>query len=220
MGKKPAGIKNVDEASGIILKYLNEQNRPYNAGDIHSNLHNTIGKTAVTKALAALAADGKIIEKINGKAKIYYPDQSQFEKMDPAQLAEIDQEIQGLKDEISQLTRDCSALSSELGGLTSSLTTADAQKELQELEEETANYDARLEPLRNSSEQVSEADRKQVEAALEKNIKFWRKRKRMGNDILGAILENYPKPKKKLYDDIGIETDEAVGVDMNAVVST
>lgn len=41
---------------------------------------------------------------------------------------------------------------------------------------------------------------------------MWRKRRRMAMDILDAILEGYPKKKKDLFDDIGIETDEDVGV--------
>ncbi|KAK2157018.1 hypothetical protein LSH36_200g01015 [Paralvinella palmiformis] len=44
------------------------------------------------------------------------------------------------------------------------------------------------------------------------SVKVWRKRKRMTNDILDAILEGYPKKKKDLLEEIGIETDEEYNV--------
>ena len=40
----------------------------------------------------------------------------------------------------------------------------------------------------------------------------WRKRKRMATEILDSILESWPKSKKSLYEEIGVETDESVGV--------
>ncbi|KAI0231510.1 Homologous-pairing-like protein 2 [Lamellibrachia satsuma] len=48
--------------------------------------------------------------------------------------------------------------------------------------------------------------------ARTKYVKEWKKRKRMANDILDAILEGYPKKKKDLYEDIGIETDDDLKV--------
>ncbi len=33
-------------------------------------------------------------------------------------------------------------------------------------------------------------------------------------DVTDAILENYPKSKKVLFEDVGIETEEDVGVKM------
>lgn len=39
----------------------------------------------------------------------------------------------------------------------------------------------------------------------------YRKRKRMCNDMVDAIMEGYPKTKKALIADIGLETDEEVG---------
>ena len=43
-------------------------------------------------------------------------------------------------------------------------------------------------------------------------IKEWRKRKRLTTDILDAILEGYPKKKKDLFEEVGIETDDDAGV--------
>ena len=40
----------------------------------------------------------------------------------------------------------------------------------------------------------------------------WRKRKRIATDIVDAVMEGYPKRKKDLYEEVGLETDEEVGV--------
>ena len=43
-------------------------------------------------------------------------------------------------------------------------------------------------------------------------LQEWRKRKRSCVDVINSILENYPKSKKILLEDIGVETDEDAGV--------
>ena len=42
----------------------------------------------------------------------------------------------------------------------------------------------------------------------DKTVSEWRKRKRMCCDMLDAILEGYPKGKKALYEEVGIEVDD------------
>ncbi|KAJ8979465.1 hypothetical protein NQ317_002815 [Molorchus minor] len=51
----------------------------------------------------------------------------------------------------------------------------------------------------------------ETEKGYERYLDQYRKRKRMCMDILDSILENYPKSKKHLFDEIGIETDEDAG---------
>ena len=46
----------------------------------------------------------------------------------------------------------------------------------------------------------------------ETSLGHWRKRKRMATEVLDSVLESWPKSKKCLYEEIGIETDESVGV--------
>ncbi|XP_059094693.1 homologous-pairing protein 2 homolog [Tigriopus californicus] len=58
---------------------------------------------------------------------------------------------------------------------------------------------------------ISREDKRKLEESHESAVKEWRKRKRICLSITDAILESYPKPKKALFEDIGIETDEDVG---------
>ena len=53
-----------------------------------------------------------------------------------------------------------------------------------------------------------------LKADREKCVREWQKRKRLCLDVLGAIMESYPKSKKELFEEIGIETDEDVGVSL------
>ena len=51
-----------------------------------------------------------------------------------------------------------------------------------------------------------------IQGAHGKTVTAWRKRKRMASDILDSILESWPKSKTSLFEDIGVDTDESVGV--------
>ena len=46
------------------------------------------------------------------------------------------------------------------------------------------------------------------------SFKEWCKRKRSCMEVVNSILENYPKSKKILLEDIGVETDEDAGVSL------
>ena len=61
---------------------------------------------------------------------------------------------------------------------------------------------------------VSAEDRAAISAAHARTVTLWRKRKRMASEVLDSILESWQKPKKSLFEDIGIDTDESVGVKM------
>ncbi|KAF4533498.1 hypothetical protein B566_EDAN000983 [Ephemera danica] len=80
------------------------------------------------------------------------------------------------------------------------------------LRAEKDKLQTRYEQLSNNAKLMTEADKKKIvdeQASLEKE---WRKRRRMALDLLDAILENYPKSKQTLYEEIGVETDEEAGV--------
>ena len=59
---------------------------------------------------------------------------------------------------------------------------------------------------------LTAADKAKVVKQHETNTGQWRKRKRKATDIIDTILENWPKSKKSLYEEIGVETDEIAGV--------
>jgi len=210
--------KNKDaQAVPAILDYLNKQNRPYSAVDILNNLHKEHGKTAVQKALDALVAEGKIKAKTYNKQTVYVADQSQFVSMDDAELKSMEGQITVLTQKLKESVDATRKLEAELSSLSSSLTTDEARAQLAELTKECVRYSEKLVSLKSSTNVVSPVERQQIMKARTLYVKEWRKRKRMGSEIVDAILEGYPKSKKELLEEVGVETDEDVGVKIPVV---
>ncbi|MGH0121974.1 UNVERIFIED_CONTAM: hypothetical protein FKN15_000515 [Acipenser sinensis] len=171
-------------AASIILNYLNVKNRPYSAQDVFGNLQKQhgLGKTAVVKAMELLAQQGKIREKVYGKQKIYFADQSQFTDVSDTELKSMDGKISELNSQIQGVQQDCRQLDAELRGLNSSMTTKELISEIEELKKECVESKQRLERIKNATNHT--------------------------NDIMDAVLEGYPKSKKQFSEEVGIETDE------------
>ncbi|XP_022364808.1 homologous-pairing protein 2 homolog isoform X2 [Enhydra lutris kenyoni] len=185
-------------APGILLRYLQEQNRPYSAQDVFGNLQREhgLGKTAVVKALEQLAQQGKIKEKMYGKQKIYFADQDQFAMVSDADLQGLDAKIVALTAKVQSLQQSCRHMEAEM------------QKEIQELKKECAGYRERLKNIKAATNHVTPEEKEQVYRERQKYCKEWRKRKRMATELSDAILEGYPKSKKQFFEEVGIETDE------------
>lgn len=201
-------------AAEAALQYLNVQNRPYSAIDIFNNLHKAHGQTALKKALEILAADGKIVEKTYGKQKIYFADQSQFPVADEAELKEMDKRIAQLTSETTVLQKEISKLDAELTAVSNQLTLEEAKTQLAALEAQVDEGKKRLSAIKSQSDAVSPEEKDRILANREKHLREWRKRKRMAVDACDAILEHYPKSKREFFEEVGIETDEDVGVIM------
>lgn len=199
-----------DNGASIILAYLNEKNRPYSAQDVFLNLQKQhgLGKTAVVKTMELLATEGKIKEKMYGKQKIYFADQSQFKDVSDEDLKEMDSQISKLNAELQTLSQNCRQLDSELKDLNSSLTTEEITKENKQLKEESSGYKTRLEKIKSATNHVTPEEKEKVYKERNLYVKEWKKRKRLASDMMNSILEGYPKSKKEFLEEVGVETDE------------
>ncbi len=200
------------EAERAVLGYLSNQNRPYSATDIFNNLHKQYGKTLVVKLLDSLSATGKIKSKTYGKQVVYVADQSKFPDVPEAEIQDMDLQIKQLGAKVSESTGNLRRTDSELKTLTQSLTTDELRLRLSTAVNDCERHRKKLGELKSNSNAVSPEERQAVLNQRMTMVKAWRKRKRMANDITGAILEGYPKTKKALYEEIGIETDEEYNV--------
>ncbi|XP_060066340.1 homologous-pairing protein 2 homolog isoform X1 [Ylistrum balloti] len=196
------------QAVKAVLDYLNRQNRPYSAIDIVNNLHKEFGKTAVVKACEGLTEAGKIKEKVYGKQKVYVADQAQFPDVDDGEIKEMDAQISQLSDLTKVRGDEVRRLDSELKSLNNAISTEEAKKQLAELDKECTACKQKLIKLKEGGHTITPEEKDRIYNSRKVFVKEWRKRKRMANDILNAILEGYPKTKKQLYEDIGVETDE------------
>ncbi|XP_078385679.1 homologous-pairing protein 2 homolog [Cetorhinus maximus] len=197
-------------AAPVILKYLNDQNRPYSAQDVFGNLQREhgFGKTAAVKALEQLTQDGKIKEKVYGKQKIYFADQSQFAAVGEADLKTLDIQLSGLSEKLQNVQQSCRQMEAELKELNNSMTTEEMSLEIAALKQECASHQERLKKIKSATNHVAPEDKEKVYNERKLFVKEWRKRKRMAADLTDAVLEGYPKSRKQFLEEIGIETDE------------
>lgn len=193
-----------------ILKYLNDQNRPYSTQDVFSNLQRDhgLGKTAVVKAMELLAQQGKIKEKVYGKQKIYFADQDQFPNVSDTELKSLDVQISEVSSKVQSVQQSCRQLETELKDLNSSMTTEEMMKEIKELKQQCNSNQEKLQKIKSATNHVTPEEKEKVYSERKQYSKEWRKRKRMATDIFDAILEGYPKSKKHFFEEVGVETDE------------
>ncbi|XP_028843456.1 homologous-pairing protein 2 homolog isoform X2 [Denticeps clupeoides] len=204
MSKKDAS------AAGLVLSYLNEKNRPYSAQDVFCNLQKQhgLGKAAVVKAVEHLSQEGKIREKLYGKQKIYFADQAQFADVGDADLKAMDGRISELSGQLQTLAQACRQLDADVKELNRSLTTQEMAVEITELRKECDGCQARLQKIKSAANHVTPEETEKVLKERNTYVKEWRKRKRLVSDMIGSILEGYPKSKKQFLEEAGVETDE------------
>jgi len=195
-----------------VLKYYEDLNRPYSAQDVFMNLHKEHSKPIVQKVLDQLVVEEKLKEKINGKQKCYFFNQDQLPAASDAELAGMDAEVRILEEKITNSQVRVKKNQAKVLQLTAELTTQEAKQQLDRVKSQNVEMKARLSRLQCQGEVITAVEKKDILEKHEDMVKVWRKRKRMSVDILDAVLESWPKSKKDLYEEVGIETDEEVGV--------
>merc|ERR1712058_72382 len=118
---------------------------------------------------------------------------------------EVDQEVRSHAEKVKQLEN-------KVKNLKSSLTNGEAKVELEKLLEVNNSLKERLLKLENNQEVISAEDKEKIVKFHSSAVAQWKKRKRMASDVLDSILEGWPKTKKSLFEEIGVDTDESVGV--------
>jgi len=203
--------KKDEGASKAVFQYMLHQNRPYSTQDIWMNLHKEHGKPVVQRVVDQLVADNKIKEKINGKQKCYVVNQENIPAANDEELAKLDVECEQLTSQLSKRQEQFKETEGMVRKLNSALTTQEAVQKVKALEEENEDMAIRLEMLENKEVLVSAEEKAKIKRAHQQAITHWKKRRRMCKDALDSILESWPKSKKDLFEEIGIETDEDVG---------
>ena len=124
---------------GLDLKnYLEKTNRPYSATDVFNNLNtkdNKLSKTAVSKALDDLSAKQLIKEKLNGKQKIYFADQNNFDGIDVNKI-QIDQQLDQLTKQLKDIQIDVKHKESKLSSHKRCLTSEQLDQQLNQIKKE------------------------------------------------------------------------------------
>lgn len=199
----------------IVYKFMVTANRPFSGNDVFSNLQRQgVGKSSVDKALDQLTKEKKIIMKLNGKQKIFCVVQPDSTAEDQKEIQSIHEELLKTNVALEQIQREYKESEIEVKKLQNTCSIEEIERKVAEMEIIISDLKSQLNELssKNNGNEISEKDKEQIKKNYEKFTKEYRKRKRMCTDILDSIMENCPKPKKALFEEIGIETDESVNM--------
>lgn len=86
-----------DEAYEAVMKYMEQQNRPYSVQNIMDNLHGRIPRKICESVLNRLTEEQQLVCKEFGKAKVYLANQDKFPTTSTDQLNELDATISDKK---------------------------------------------------------------------------------------------------------------------------
>ncbi|XP_025424835.1 homologous-pairing protein 2 homolog isoform X1 [Sipha flava] len=197
----------------IVYKFMSTANRPFTGNDVFAGVQRQgIGKSAVDKALDQLVKENQVFMKLNGKQKIYCVVQPESTAEDQKEIQAIDEELMKTNQALREVERKYKQSEIEVKAIQGTCSIEEAKRKVAEMEEIVSGLRSQLDQLSGQSGNVPEKERETVKKDYEKITKEYRKRKRMCTEILDSILENCPKSKKALFDEIGIETDESVGM--------
>ncbi|ONK75262.1 uncharacterized protein A4U43_C03F15040 [Asparagus officinalis] len=206
-----------DSVEGIVLNYVNEQNRPLNSQNAADALQKfNLKKTAVQKALDTLADSGQISFKEYGKQKIYIARQDQFKIPNAQELDQMKTANAKLQEDLEEHKKVIQETEAEIRALQSNLTLEEIRSKEAKLHNEVSEMEAKLKKLRSGVILVKPEDKKVIEETYNEKLSQWRKRKRMFRELWDAITENSPKDLKEFKDELGLEYDEDVGVNLQS----
>ncbi len=200
----------------VVLTYVNDVNRPVNA----TNVGDALGARGVKKGLAqkyldALVERGKIALRDAGKQKVYHALQD-GEVLDADALREMRARTRVVMEEVGGLNENVRGLKSTLRALRSVQSVEEMETARRALEKENAALEERLAPLRlakKKGEVITESERVKIEDAFLKSMETWLDRRRKFNNLFETVLEGTGLQKKKLWDDLGAESEEDHGID-------
>lgn len=111
-------------------------------------------------------------------------------------------------------------LEAELRALESRPTLEQLDKRAEDLEKQRRELEERAAPLRaGGAELVTPAERAAAEASLARCLAEWKRRRGVFRAVWDAVSEGIEGKQADLFEEIGVETDEAAGVSMQEVGS-
>ncbi|KAM5464993.1 hypothetical protein MauCBS54593_006626 [Microsporum audouinii] len=123
-----------EDGSTMILKYLQQQNRPYSAIDISANLHNKVTKAYTVKALKGLH-ERKLLEcRVSGKQMVYHVVQDTANEATPEELAAMDEKITSFREQLEVAKVQEKTLKTELAVLNSRVSSTELLAQINQLE--------------------------------------------------------------------------------------
>lgn len=119
-------------------------------------------------------------------------------------------QIEKTSQSFKNVDREVRETETNLKEITATPTNEEAKAQVAELEAKCEALQTKLTSLSQNTVMVSAEERTKISKEHERLGKEYRKRKKMCMEIINGIMEGYPKSKKVLMEEVGIETDEDV----------
>lgn len=197
-----------------IFGFIKTQNRPLSVTEIQQNVGNDVSRNELNKTLNSLVESKSIFEKTYGKQKIYCVLQHEQDAglaMDE-ELKKLDRCINTLTTNIEDISKKLRTESSKYPKNEKNMMTLDqAAAEKLDLENQISSLKSELQRYEENSKPMSEKEKLKICEQYQKYDKEYKSRKKICQEIINQIMENYPKSEKILLEEMGIETDADVG---------
>ena len=160
-----------------------------------------------------------------GKSRIYWAPQSTDAGPDPAAAAALAAQKTQLQDAVTAAAARVAKLKAALATASAGPSPAEVSERLSAANAALPDLQKRVAALRGdgSAPRVSAADMAAAHKKAADAVSAWAKRRAAFKECWDAITENMDRNLKSLFDEIGVETDEAAGVclaDVRVVVGT
>eukprot|EP00878_Enallax_costatus_P011562 GHUV01012070.1.p1 GENE.GHUV01012070.1~~GHUV01012070.1.p1 ORF type:complete len:226 (+),score=73.69 GHUV01012070.1:308-985(+) len=200
-------------AEAAVLKLIQQHNKPFGVQGLVDNLQSAgIKKTAVQKACDALVDSGQIVCKEFGKTKLYMPKQEGLEVLPKEELDSKKAELKQLQEQLTAAHKAVKAAESELRSWQSSFTVEELRVRVAELSSTRDQQLNKLQGLRSGAKLVSPEERRTTEASFRQALDCWRKRRSVFRSIWDTISEGIEGKQADLFEEMGVDTDEAASV--------
>lgn len=193
--------------SSELLQFFRKRNRPFSLQDVVTAFQNEMTKSVVQKGIDRLIGKGQLMEKCFGKTKIYFLDQKDSLPVGPDEVHRLDQELDNANRELSELKNKLKTKEALYVSLTSGMSMDDLDAQLKVHEKKLEELRQKWTDMRpsNRSKRAKDKEGVNIGELHRKLTSETRKRKRIAVDIVESILEGYPKSKKALLEEIGID---------------
>ena len=141
-----------------------------------------------------------------------YLSTTRFGAIKPEELTSLDAKATDLQERLSKLKSEIHEQDSEISSFSKQMTTLELENAVEALKERNMELTSKINKIKSGRCLISKEERQKIKLHTGKMVTHWKKRKRMTTDMMDCILEGYPKTKKHLIEETGIETDEEIGI--------
>ncbi|WIA35040.1 hypothetical protein OEZ86_003531 [Tetradesmus obliquus] len=200
-------------AEAAVFHLIKTQNKPFGVQGLVDNLQTAgIKKAAVQKAVDALSDSGKITCKEFGKTKLYLPKQDGLEVLSKEDMEARKAEQKQLLEALQAAHKAAREAEAELRSWNNSMSVEEMRAKVAALTQQRDVQATKLSGLRSGAKLVSADERRAAEAGFRAAMEVWRKRRGVFRGIWDTISEGMEGKQSDLFEEIGVDTDEAAGV--------